>query len=470
MESETLPPHDLPAERAALACILDCEQAQAVQNFRQIEERHFYGEQAREIFRAMTQIEADGADFNAVELTERLKTDGRLEAAGGIAAIADLTVPSAANFPSYLEILNDRAARREAIKAADIAIREAQNLSMPFGVVATKATLLDRLAARIYSPQVKPDEPVARLFLAGVPITTPGNLTTVSAPAKAGKSAAIGAMISSTFASIEADCLGFKSQNPDGFAVVHLDTEQCLFDHWQSIQRMMKRALVESAPPWLRSFCITGFCAADVRAAIRLAMEQSAKQFGGIHSVFVDGIADAAQDVNDPAESNGLIAELHDLAIKFDCPIVNIIHINPGSDFKTRGHLGSQLERKSETNLRLEKDDNGVTVIWADKNRRAPIPKAAAPRFAWSEEAKMHVSTSSIGSIKQAANLAELRDQCREAFSLAHRPALSWTDLVQTLRKVPGVKSQRTAERIHTDAKQEGIIVKNIIGQWELSA
>lgn len=42
--------------------------------------------------------------------------------------------------------------------------------------------------------------------------------------------------------------------------------------------------------------------------------------------------------------------------------------------------------------------------------------------------------------------------------------------MVQTLRKVPGVKSQRTAERIHTDARREGIIVKNIIGQWELSA
>jgi hypothetical protein len=34
--------------------------------------------------------------------------------------------------------------------------------------------------------------------------------------------------------------------------------------------------------------------------------------------------------------------------------IVGVIHFNPGGE-KTRGHLGSQLERKAETNLRLDK-------------------------------------------------------------------------------------------------------------------
>lgn len=127
-----LPPHDADAERNALACILDCDQTQAAQYFSQLSERHFYDEQAREIFRGLTQIEADGALFNAVELTERLKAGGRLDDVGGIVAIENLEVPSAANFPSYLAILDDRAARREAIQLHEREISEARNLQRPF--------------------------------------------------------------------------------------------------------------------------------------------------------------------------------------------------------------------------------------------------------------------------------------------------------------------------------------------------
>lgn len=329
--------------------------------------------------------------------------------------------------------------------------------------------LIARLEARIYSPTAKPVEPMPRFCLAGIPICTPGNLTTISAQAKAGKSAVIGAMAGSTFAASDADCLGFTSENPHGLAVVHVDSEQCPFDHWELIQRTLRRAKADASPSWLRSYCLTGFSAADVRLSIRILTAQAAKNFGGVHSVFVDGIADAAHDVNDPAETSSLITELHKLAIEFDCPVLNIVHLNPGSDFKTRGHLGSQLERKSETNLRLEKDGDGVTVIFADKNRRAPIPKTTGPRFVWSAEHQMHVSADSIGNLKKAASLEELREQCRETFSIAGKSALTWTDFVASAKRVPGVNSQRSAERIHTDAKREKIIIKNIVSQWELA-
>jgi hypothetical protein len=288
--------------------------------------------------------------------------------------------------------------------------------------------LIQRLAARIYSAQVKPDEPTPRFWVANTLICTPGNLTTISAQPKAGKSAAIGAMIASTFAGSGADCLGFVSENPDEFAVVHIDTEQCLFDHWEGIQRSIRRAKVDAAPSWLRSHCLTGFSAADVRAAIRILIGQAAKQCGGVHSVFIDGIADAVPDVNDPEETSSLITELHKLAIEFDAPILNIIHVNPGSDFKTRGHLGSQLERKSETNLRLKYDD-GVSVIFADKNRRAPIPEDSGPCFAWSDGAGMHVSvqnpSETKAEAKSDAKRAAMIQNAQTVFARAEKPALA---------------------------------------------
>jgi hypothetical protein len=296
--------------------------------------------------------------------------------------------------------------------------------------------LSGRLAARIYSPQSKPVEPMARYFIGNTPICTPGNLTTISAQAKAGKSAAIGAMIASTFATPEADCLGFNSQNPDGLAVVHLDTEQSTFDHWQGIQRAIRRAKIASAPPWLRSHCLTGFSAADVRASIRVLLEQSAEKFGGVHSVLIDGIADAASDVNNAEETSGLITELHKVAIEFDCPILTIIHLNPGSDFKTRGHLGSQLERKSETNLRLKNED-GISVLWADKNRRAPIPEESGPCFAWSDSERMHVTVQNPAEAKAEARIdakrTAMRQDAEAAFSRGEKPALKHKQLVELL-------------------------------------
>ncbi|MDR3409673.1 MAG: AAA family ATPase, partial [Formivibrio sp.] len=273
---------------------------------------------------------------------------------------------------------------------------------------------------------------------------TPGNLTTISAQAKAGKSAAIGAMIASTFAADGADCLGFVSENPEGFAVVHLDTEQSRYDHWQGIQRAVRRAKVNGAPSWLRSYSLTGFPAADVRASIRILTAKAAKEFGGVHSVFIDGIADAAPDVNDASETSSLIIDLHELAIEFDCPILNIIHVNPGSDFKTRGHLGSQLERKSETNLRLEKDGDEISVIWADKNRRAPIPKTSGPCFCWNEDAGMHTSVQNPSEAKAEARTdarrMEMQREAQTVFAEGENP-FRHTDLVSKMEVSLGMSA-----------------------------
>ena len=323
--------------------------------------------------------------------------------------------------------------------------------------------LLEKLNARQYSQEKPPDEPTPRYYLGGVSVSTPGNLTAISSPVKTGKSAAVGGMIASTAAEPESDCLNWKSENQASLAVVHLDTEQAPFDSWQLIDRARRRGGLKTAPAWWRSYCVTGFSVREIRESIRLALDQSAQQFGGVHSLILDGVADCVADVNDPGESNDFVAELHALAIKYLCPVVGVIHLNPGSE-KTRGHLGSQLERKAETNLRLEMDGNGITSIWSDKNRRAPIPKKTAPKFAWSDEHKMHVSTTG----NEAAETENTAEQIHEAYRLADKTALHWSDLIAALQRVPGIKSQSTAERVYRKAKSLGIIKINLIKQWEM--
>ena len=329
----------------------------------------------------------------------------------------------------------------------------------------------EKLASCLYKPETNLIRPAPRFSIGSITVCTAGNLATISAPAKQGKTAAMSAMIAATFATNEADCLGFGSSNPQGHAVIHIDPEQSPFDHWELLNLTQRRA-GRPLPPWVRSFCLTGFNADDIRRAIPVLMEQAQKQFGGIHSVLLDGSADCVHDVNDPAEANGFVAELHALAIKFDCPIVCAIHLNPGSDFKTRGHLGSQLERKAETNLKIEKLDE-ASVIWAEKNRHAPILKSTAPRFAWSNEAGMHISIESQQDAKADVEFNTMTELFKKAFT--NRPSMTYTDL--TAATVSAIKTTdkkhlsvdpRTAQRKIARADTLGVIKKTFAGLYEI--
>ncbi|HNU52524.1 MAG TPA: hypothetical protein PKJ98_16660 [Verrucomicrobiota bacterium] len=255
--------------------------------------------------------------------------------------------------------------------------------------------ILHTLDGRRFSIEAKPDEPETRFYIGQTPICTPGNLCAVSASVKAGKSAFVQAMLAAaiTMHPDAVDTLGVRARNPLGMAMIHFDTEQSPFDHWMQTERALRRARVEKPPAWFASFCVTGLSVSEARAAIDAALERAHREHGGVYAVVIDGVGDLVLDVNDSEECNGYTAHLHAAAIRYNCSIVTVIHINPGSDNgKTRGHLGSQLERKAETNLRLEKVEE-ITTVWSDKNRRAPITKANGPRFTWSDEAGMHVST-----------------------------------------------------------------------------
>jgi hypothetical protein len=254
--------------------------------------------------------------------------------------------------------------------------------------------------------------------------------------------------------------LGFHSTNADGRAVLHFDSEQSPDDHWHMVGRALRRAGLREPPPWFHSYCLTGLGATKAWLAVKEAMRQ-AHEANGTHSVLIDGVADMVPDVNDPGYCNAFVAELHDLAIKNDCPIVGVIHFNPGGE-KTRGHLGSQLERKAETNLRLDKE-NGITSVWSDKQRRAPIPKGTGPSFQWSDEAGMHVTIESRATAAADAEREQLTALADDLF--LDRPAMRYAEIVAAIRA--GMRcSQSTAERRLNDMARLGVVGKSAVGLW----
>lgn len=265
--------------------------------------------------------------------------------------------------------------------------------------------------ARRFNPSQLHEKPEPIFLLKDQPIATPGNIVALYAQAKAGKSAVISALIAAVITDDEhGDFLGFQSAaNPEGKAIIHLDTEQSRYDHEQVVMRALRRAEREQIPLWLRSYCLTDLDIATRRSFISKELERANKEHQGVFCVLVDGIGDFVPDVNDITSTHEFIVELHGLAIKFNTVLILVLHENPGtgklSIEKMRGHLGSQLERKAESNIRILKEKDGTCLVYTEKSRHANIPREHAHKFAWSDAQSTHATIE--GSNSTSDNTAE---------------------------------------------------------------
>ena len=330
--------------------------------------------------------------------------------------------------------------------------------------VVEAAAFSELLDKRRFDPTKPPAKPVPRYLLLGKVIATPANLCAIQAPVKAGKSAFVGAMMASTMEPTE-DCLGLGSSNPDGLAVIHFDTEQSPYDHYQCVIRALRRAGNSEPLEWFRSYCLTDVSTGERRQVLRFEMERAKAEHGGIHSVIIDGVGDICINVNDPAEAVSIVDELHQLAIGFYCTVVPVLHENPGSDIgKTRGHLGSQLERKAETNLRLSKDSSGVTTGYSEKSHGAHIPKEKGIRFTFDEALGMHVTAAAAPAVGRPPSIdyAAVLEILTEPLTFSE-----WADKAKKEAKV-GLTSFKKIRRQLVDERK---VFKSLItGKYEQTA
>jgi hypothetical protein len=120
-----------------------------------------------------------------------------------------------------------------------------------------------------------------------------------------------------------------------------------------------------------------------------------------------------------------------------------------------RGHFGSELERKAQTVLALKRDNADAITAYATKTRGRPIPEREGARFAWDEEAKMFLTTSSkseIQSGKKTQERAELvRAAIRQDCSLTH------SELTARIAELEGIKPDAAKKRIAV-LRREGFV------------
>jgi hypothetical protein len=335
---------------------------------------------------------------------------------------------------------------------------------------AARLDLIEKIRERRLDLNAQPLDVKPRFLIGKKSISTPGNLTVLQAQAGTGKTNFVWAFPAARCVAESGvqglDCLGLRADPSATGKLIIIDTEQSAFDLNAAGRRALRRAGAEAEPEWLCAYGLAGISAKELRLILRALLWNS--EIDGIHSVIIDGFGDLVCDVNDSEETDGFVSELHGLAIKYDCPIIGVLHENPGSDNgKGRGHLGSQLERKAETVLRLQKTDE-VTAVFSKKARRAPILESEGPRFRWSDEAGMHVSCETIADAKDAAKRDRLFDQAEAVFTASSSVALSWGDMRAGIAKSEGIGMSGAAKRFDA-MKAMGVIRKDEMGMWRLS-
>jgi len=317
-----------------------------------------------------------------------------------------------------------------------------------------RAALLVRVETMRFDPDKPPPPEPCAFKLTGVEIAHSGNLVTIAAAVKSGKSSVIAAMLASLMGGEDGDYLGFEGINPDGHIVLHFDTEQSRGDHYQMMIRALRRADTSPPPSWFRSYSLTLFDPNERRTAI-CALARAASESGKLHSIFIDGVADMVFDVNEVGEACALVTELHQLASETNCVIIMALHHNPGG-VKMRGHLGSQVERKSESVLVLCKDGEEVSIS-CKPARRKEISDANAPRFKWDDALGMHVRCASVALTADDRKRIKLGTLADEVYGDTQH--LKWTELQSAIMAARDCAKNTAANNIN-DMVELGVIRK----------
>jgi len=188
-------------------------------------------------------------------------------------------------------------------------------------------------------------------LLLPVPIGTYGNFSVVSAPPKSKKTFFI-SLITSIYLGGKNNFGGNIKGHRDNKNVIHIDTEQ---GKWHA-QRVFKRVLDMNEFDYSEFYHTFGLRTIGFKQRIEFIEYCLEHKITNTGLLIIDGIADLVLE-----ESNACVQKIMEWSAKYNCHIMCVIHSNFGSD-KMTGHLGSFLEKKTETQIQLEA--NTVNKDW----------------------------------------------------------------------------------------------------------
>jgi hypothetical protein len=188
------------------------------------------------------------------------------------------------------------------------------------------------------------------------PIFSLGDVSTITGMAKSRKTFLITSIIVAFLS--DTGFLGMNSDLPTK-RVLLIDTEQSrafVQRLIRRIYRLMKWNFEDDVKDRLRVLSLR-----ELTPEKRLEVVKNTIETFKPTLVFIDGSADLINDTNNVEDSTMLVNELMRISTDEKCHICSVVHTNPNSE-KTRGHFGSELQRKSETVMLVTREGDTTTV------------------------------------------------------------------------------------------------------------
>jgi RecA-family ATPase len=203
------------------------------------------------------------------------------------------------------------------------------------------------------------------------PIGTYGNFSFIQAPPKSKKTFFV-SLLSAVYLAGKLESFGGELEaNRQDKHLIHFDTEQGNFHAANVFRRPIDMTGIKSDKYHTLALRQLSFKERVEFIEYYLYDKLESKNIG---LVIIDGIADLCSDVNNIEESNNVVQKLMKWTKELNCHIITVIHSNFGTD-KPTGHLGSFLEKKTETQIQLELNtvNKHLVTVSCKRSRNAPF-------------------------------------------------------------------------------------------------
>lgn len=201
--------------------------------------------------------------------------------------------------------------------------------------------------------------PPTILLVGETPVATLGNFSATIGKAKAKKTFNVTAIVAAALKN--GRVLNYTATFPDEKrTILYFDTEQSFSHCHLVLQRALKMAglPIDTQPDNLRFYHLREIPKPSDRVTF---IGECIARTSGLGLVIVDGIRDLIPDINKSDDASEIIGRFMQWTSEYNIHIHTVLHQNKGDD-NSRGHLGTELDNKAETILRVERDRN-------DKNR-----------------------------------------------------------------------------------------------------
>lgn len=146
---------------------------------------------------------------------------------------------------------------------------------------------------------------------------------------------------------------------PDKNKVVLIDTEQSKFDLFHSLTRLSNTLNCKLSE--VQNLDVYTARSGDVQTIKKLIVE-ICKNNPQTAVICIDGLIDLVDDINDVKQAKQTINFLKEIADTYNIALIGILHQNKGTNYSL-GHLGSFASRFAQSELSIEKTEEGTSTL-----------------------------------------------------------------------------------------------------------